>query len=54
MKRVLWFLLSVGLAANICGGFLFEGGTRLAVNLSTALVAVGSGAGLFLMRKRPA
>ncbi|MFF0447517.1 hypothetical protein ACFYT4_14105 [Streptomyces sp. NPDC004609] len=53
MKRLLWFLLSVGLAAGICGDLLFEGGTELAVNLSTDIVVIGAAVGLFLMRKKP-
>ncbi|UNO38433.1 hypothetical protein [Streptomyces sp. MST-110588] len=50
MKALLWFLLIVGIAANVAASLAFDGGKQAVVSVGTGIVVIGAGVGLYLTR----
>ncbi|MFC6879103.1 MULTISPECIES: hypothetical protein [Actinomadura] len=50
MKPVLWFVLAVAIAVNVSTSYAFDGATQIVISVVTGVFAIGSAAGLFLLR----
>ncbi|CAM5472169.1 hypothetical protein SALBM135S_02355 [Streptomyces alboniger] len=55
MKSLLWLVLSLALAANVLLSLTpFEGVERVLLSVGTGIVALATGAGLYVTRRRDA
>ncbi|MFJ2774514.1 hypothetical protein [Streptomyces sp. NPDC087300] len=54
MKALLWLVLAAALVVNVSTSFAFDGVRQVLISAGTGVVALGTGVGLFLTRRRDA
>lgn len=54
MKALLWCVFCLALLVNVTTSFAFDGVQQVLISVGTGVVVIGSGVGLFVMRKKRA
>ncbi|MDL4773388.1 MULTISPECIES: hypothetical protein [Thermomonosporaceae] len=52
MKSLLVLVLIAAIAVNVSTSFAFDGALQIIVSVGTGVIAIGSAAGLFLLRNK--